>query len=107
MIDIDPGTNSTFDDALVLARLYRTALDHLGVQATPKVTGKRGIQIWVPVADGSTFVISQPGSADRTVTFKLLDAVPDQPDALAADLIAHGCTAQVEVLSQALRVDEN
>ena len=55
MIDIDPGTDSTFDDVLVLARLHRTALDHLGVQAMPKVTGKRGIQIWVPVADGYTF----------------------------------------------------
>ena len=55
MIDIDPGTKATFDDALVLARLYRTALDHLGVDACPKVTGKRGIQIWVPVAPGSTF----------------------------------------------------
>jgi len=55
MIDIDPGTKATFEDALVLARLYRAALDHLGVQAGPKVTGKRGIQIWVPVADGSTF----------------------------------------------------
>ena len=52
MIDIDPGTKATFDDALVLARLYRTALDHLDVQARPKVTGKRGIQIWVPVAAG-------------------------------------------------------
>ena len=51
MIDIDPGTDSTFDDVLVLARLHRTALDHLGVQAMPKVTGKRGIQIWVPVAE--------------------------------------------------------
>ena len=51
MIDIDPGTKATFEDALVLARLYRTALDHLDVQARPKVTGKRGIQIWVPVAD--------------------------------------------------------
>ena len=51
MIDIDPGTKATFDDALVLARLYRTALDHLDVQARPKVTGQRGIQIWVPVAD--------------------------------------------------------
>ena len=36
MIDIDPGTKATFDDALVLARLYRTALDHLGVQAAPQ-----------------------------------------------------------------------
>ena len=40
---------------LVLARLYRTALDHLGVAGGPKVTGQRGIQIWVPVAAGYTF----------------------------------------------------
>jgi bifunctional non-homologous end joining protein LigD len=40
---------------LVLARLYRTALEHLGVAAAPKVTGKRGIQIWVPVGPGYTF----------------------------------------------------
>jgi bifunctional non-homologous end joining protein LigD len=55
MIDIDPGESSDFDDVLVLARLHRTALDHLGMTAMPKVTGQRGIQIWVPVADGYTF----------------------------------------------------
>ena len=55
MIDIDPGARSTFDDVLVLARLHRTALEHLGVDACAKVTGKRGIQILVPVADGYTF----------------------------------------------------
>ncbi|MDQ6697652.1 MAG: ATP-dependent DNA ligase [Actinomycetota bacterium] len=54
-IDIDPGPESSFDDVLVLARLYRTALAHLGVDGGPKVTGQRGIQIWVPVADGYTF----------------------------------------------------
>ena len=52
MIDIDPGTRATFEDGLTLARLYRTALEHLDVRACPKVTGKRGIQIWVPVATG-------------------------------------------------------
>ena len=55
MIDIDPGTSSTFDDVLTLARLHRTALAHLGVEACPKVTGSRGIQIWVPVARQYTF----------------------------------------------------
>ncbi len=55
MIDIDPGTKATFDDALVLARLYRSALEHLDVLGAPKVTGKRGIQIWVPVAAGYSF----------------------------------------------------
>jgi len=55
LIDIDPGESSTFDDVLVLARLHRVALDRLGVQAVPKVTGQRGIQIFVPVARGTTF----------------------------------------------------
>jgi len=55
MIDIDPGESSSFDEVLVLARLHRTALEHLGVQARPKVTGRRGIQIWVPVAENYTF----------------------------------------------------
>jgi bifunctional non-homologous end joining protein LigD len=48
-IDIDPGDATTWDETLVLARLYRTALGHLGVRGYPKTTGKRGIQIWIPV----------------------------------------------------------
>lgn len=55
LIDIDPGSASSFDDVLVLARLYRVALDHLGVAGMPKVTGKRGVQIWVPIGPGYTF----------------------------------------------------
>jgi bifunctional non-homologous end joining protein LigD len=55
LIDIDPGTNTTFDEVLVLARLYRTALQHLGVIGLPKVTGKRGIQVWVPIRAGYAF----------------------------------------------------
>lgn len=55
LIDIDPGPSNTFADVLILARLYRSALDHLQVRAMPKVTGQRGIQIWVPIADGYTF----------------------------------------------------
>jgi bifunctional non-homologous end joining protein LigD len=55
LIDIDPGTKTTWDEVLVLARLYRTALDHLGVVGLPKVTGKRGIQVWVPLRPGYTF----------------------------------------------------
>ena len=53
LIDIDPGQNTTFEEVLVLARLFRAALEHLGVIGLPKVTGKRGIQVWVPVRRGS------------------------------------------------------
>jgi bifunctional non-homologous end joining protein LigD len=55
LIDIDAGSATTWEDVLVLARLHRTALDHLGVLAGIKVTGHTGIQIWVPVARGPGF----------------------------------------------------
>jgi bifunctional non-homologous end joining protein LigD len=55
LIDIDPGDTTSWDDLLVLARLHRTALEHLGVRGEPKVTGRRGIQIWIPVAPGPGF----------------------------------------------------
>ena len=55
LIDIDPGPDTTWEELLVLARLYRTALEHLGVRAHPKVTGKRGVQIWIGIRRGPSF----------------------------------------------------
>jgi bifunctional non-homologous end joining protein LigD len=55
LIDLDPGETTRWKDLLVLARLHRTAFEHLGVTARPKLTGRRGIQIWVPVAPGPGF----------------------------------------------------
>ena len=55
LFDIDPGPATSWADVLVLARLHRTALGHLGVRAQPKLTGQRGIQIWVPVNPGPGF----------------------------------------------------
>lgn len=55
LIDLDPGSATSWDDLLALARLHRTALEHLGVRSQPKVTGRRGIQIWIPIAPGPSF----------------------------------------------------
>jgi bifunctional non-homologous end joining protein LigD len=55
LIDIDPGEETTFEEVLILARLYRTAIGHLGVIGLPKVTGKRGVQIWLPIKPIYTF----------------------------------------------------
>jgi bifunctional non-homologous end joining protein LigD len=55
LIDIDAGADTSWEDILVLARLHRTALEHLGVRAQPKVTGHTGIQIWVPISRGPTY----------------------------------------------------
>jgi bifunctional non-homologous end joining protein LigD len=52
LVDIEPGGTTTWEQVLTLARLHRTALDHLGVRGQPKLTGRRGIQIWIPIAPG-------------------------------------------------------
>jgi bifunctional non-homologous end joining protein LigD len=55
LIDLDPGRTTSWQDLLLLARLHRTALEHVGVRARPKVTGRRGIQIWIPITPGPSF----------------------------------------------------
>ena len=75
LVDIDPGPATAWDDVLVLARLHRAALDHLGVRGQPKVTGRRGIQIWIPIAPG-------PSAEETTAWVEQLSravggAVPD------------------------------
>ncbi len=55
LIDLDPGPKTSWDELLTLARLHRTALEHLKVLARPKLTGRRGIQIWIPITPGPPF----------------------------------------------------
>ena len=55
LVDLDPGERTSWDDVLVLARLHRTAFEHLGVLARPKLTGRRGLQIWIPIRPGPDF----------------------------------------------------
>jgi bifunctional non-homologous end joining protein LigD len=55
LIDIDPGDQTTWEQTVEIARLYRTALGHLDVRGYPKTTGKRGIQIWIPIVPKYSF----------------------------------------------------
>lgn len=55
LFDIDPGEATSWEEVLVLARLHRTAFEHMGVRAYPKVTGRRGVQVWVPIQRGPSF----------------------------------------------------
>jgi len=50
-----PRRADDLDETLALARLFRAAFDHLGVIGVPKVTGKRGVQVFVPIRAGYTF----------------------------------------------------
>ena len=71
LFDIDPGRDDDFTSVLALARLNRTALDHLGVEARPKVTGQRGIHILQRLAlEGLLCFASSEG---KQQTFALLE----------------------------------
>jgi hypothetical protein len=59
----------------------------------------------LPVAAGSDYRVSGP-DGDGTLSFAVLDGVPDEPEDLAAQLIANGCTRQLEILSSAMMVDD-
>lgn len=57
----------------------------------------------LPVVDGASFRITGPaGGAGDTLRFAVLGSVADEPEALAEQLIEHGCTAQLELLSTAM-----
>jgi bifunctional non-homologous end joining protein LigD len=75
LIDIDPGTETSWPDVLVLARLHRAALEHLGVLGRPKLTGRRGIQIWVPVGPGAE--VEQTRSWVEQLSRSVASVVPD------------------------------
>jgi hypothetical protein len=56
----------------------------------------------LPVSNGAVFHIAGPaGGPDKELSFVVLDAVADEPEALAAQLIENGCTRQLELLSTA------
>lgn len=75
LIDIDPGSGTPWEDLLVLARLHRTALDHLGIRGQPKVTGQRGIQIWIPIRPGLT--PDETSAWVEQLSHAIGDAVPE------------------------------
>ena len=55
MFDIDPGEHTSWAQTLEIARLHRTAFEALHLRAYPKVTGRRGLQVWVPIRRGPSF----------------------------------------------------
>ena len=79
LVDIDPGDKTTWEETVTLARLYRTAFEHLGVRAYPKLTGKRGIQAWIPVV---------PGKYEYSDTSAWVEKVSKAVGAMVPDLVS-------------------
>ena len=68
--------------------------------------GALGVAPWdgakLPVKDGGRYVVALGGKPLGTIETVLLPAPPRDAEAMAAALIEHGCTAQVDLLAATL-----
>ncbi len=94
-----PGTegNSTY----LIAKASSPDHIHVNFEDGAMVAEWDGMRM--PLAEGATYKITGPGGgAASEVTFAMLDEPGDDPEALAEDLIAKGCTVQLELLASTM-----
>ena len=49
VVDLDPAEGATFKDVIAVAKVMKTALDHLKLTALLKTTGQSGLHIYIPI----------------------------------------------------------
>jgi bifunctional non-homologous end joining protein LigD len=49
VVDLDPAEGATFKDVIAVAKVVKTALDHLKLTALLKTTGQSGLHIYIPI----------------------------------------------------------
>jgi bifunctional non-homologous end joining protein LigD len=58
--DLDPGPGTDLLDCIEVGQLIRGMLDRLGLAAFPKVSGKKGLHLYVPLNGTATYEESKP-----------------------------------------------
>jgi bifunctional non-homologous end joining protein LigD len=58
--DLDPGPPATIVECAEVALQLRTIFDHLGMQAFPKTSGSKGMQVYVPLNTPSSYDVTTP-----------------------------------------------
>jgi bifunctional non-homologous end joining protein LigD len=73
VFDLDPGAPADLRDCAWLALRIREAFDHLGLQAVPKTSGGKGLQVYVPVnRPDTTYEQTRAFSHALALTFERL-----------------------------------
>jgi bifunctional non-homologous end joining protein LigD len=60
VFDLDPGEGADPLQCIEVAMAIRTVLDRLGLKLFPKVSGSKGLQLYVPLNGHSSYDITQP-----------------------------------------------
>ena len=73
VIDLDPAEGARFEEVVELARVVKSALDHLELKAVLKTTGQSGLHIYIPIERRNN-----PCPAHREPTPRMGDPVVPQ-----------------------------
>ncbi|TMD22452.1 MAG: DNA ligase [Chloroflexi bacterium] len=49
VVDLDPAEGATFKDVIAVAKVVKSALDHLKLTALLKTTGQSGLHVYIPI----------------------------------------------------------
>jgi bifunctional non-homologous end joining protein LigD len=49
VVDLDPAEGATFKDVIAVAKVVKSALDHLKLKAVLKTTGQSGLHVYIPI----------------------------------------------------------
>jgi len=60
VFDLDPGEGTDLLQCIQVALEIRTVLERLGLKLFPKVSGSKGLQLYVPLNSPSSYSITQP-----------------------------------------------
>jgi bifunctional non-homologous end joining protein LigD len=58
--DLDPGSPATIVECAEVALELRLVFEHLGMQAFPKTSGSKGMQVYVPLNTPTSYEITRP-----------------------------------------------
>ena len=58
--DLDPGTPATIVECAEIALELRMIFRHLGMEAFPKTSGSKGMQVYVPLNTPTTYGVTRP-----------------------------------------------
>lgn len=60
VFDLDPGAGTDIFDCIEVALLLRSVLEQLRLESFPKVSGSKGIQLYVPLNTSTSYDATQP-----------------------------------------------
>ncbi|HET9849240.1 MAG TPA: non-homologous end-joining DNA ligase [Candidatus Dormibacteraeota bacterium] len=76
VVDLDPAEGATFNDVVDVARVVKSALDHLKLKALLKTTGQSGLHVYIPIE--RRYTLDESRGFVATLAHMIAELMPDK-----------------------------